>query len=173
MQGSKEQFMQLRSEEMELHSGIIFEHLIGAKKSNIANAINTIVTHVSDGNEDSLNALILAIKGKALFDGLEKALRPLANKDYLDKLEKNHSKHDALIEQSSTKTEYDYTVCQDPDWNALDALNDANKKLQKEREAFLKGLKSPMVVVDEDTGETYKIYPPNKLQSEGLKITIK
>ncbi len=164
--------MQLRSEETELQSGISFEHLIDAKKANLQNAINTITNEVSSGNYDSLKGLILAIKGKKLFEDLEKSLRPLANADYLDKLEKGYSIHDVKIEQAATKTDYDYSVCKDCIYNGLVAAAEKAKTELKEREDFLKGLKTKLTIVDEDSGEVSTIYPPNKLQSEGLKITL-
>jgi hypothetical protein len=173
MSASKELFMQLREEEAGLQHGVSFEHLLDAKKSNIATAVETISQAVKDGNYDSLKGLILAVKGKALFTDLEKSLRPLAEKDYLDKLEKNYTAHDTKIDQAATKTEYDYTVCKDPVYNSLAAQLEIAKNSLKEREAFLKGIKQPLTVVDENTGEVSTIYPPNKLQSDGLKITIK
>lgn len=173
MGASKEMFMQLREQDTELQSGISFEHLLDAKKSNIASAIEVITAHVKDGNSDSLDALILALKGKALFTDLEKSLRPLVNKDYLDKLDKGYSKHDAGIEQGAVKTEYDYTVCKDPEWVSLLSKAEFADKEKKAREAFLKALTKPLEVVDTETGETYTIYPPNKLQTEGFKITLK
>lgn len=172
MSHSKEQFMQLRQDEAQLQQGISFEHLIDARKSNIANAIKAITDEVSAGNYDSLKGLILALKGKALFTDLEASLRPLANKDYLDKLEKGYSIHDVKIEQAATKTEYDYSVCHDCIYNGLLSAFETAKTNLKEREAFLKALKVKMTVVDEDTGEVSEIYPPNKLQSDGLKVTL-
>jgi len=165
---SSEQFIELREQ-----SGVQFEHLLDAKKSNIQTAVSTIKQQIEDGNVDSLKGLILAAKGKLLFTELEKELRPLAENNYLDKLEKGYSANDVGIEQSATKTEYDYTVCNDPEWENLSALNEANGKLQKERETFLKSIKKPFEMVDTDTGETYTIYPPNKLQKQGLKLTIR
>jgi hypothetical protein len=169
---SSELFMQVR-QEADTQAGITFEHLTDAKKVNISNAVKAIEQEVANGNVDSLKALILAVKGKALFTDLEKAIRPLTENNYLDKLEKGYSAHDVSIEQSATKTEYDYSVCNDPEWNNLEALNEANAKLQKLRETFLKSLTKKMEVVDTDTGATYTIYPPNKLQKQGLKLTIK
>lgn len=169
---SGELFMQLRQEETELQSGISFEHLLDAKKSNIANAVEAITTHIKDGNSDSLDGLILALKGKALFTDLEKALRPLVSSDYLDKLDKGYKKHSASIEQGATKTEYDYTVCNDIVWNDLSDKVKAIDADKKDRESFLKSLKEPLEIVDTDTGETHTIYPANKLQTEGFKITI-
>ena len=173
MIGSGEQFLQLRSEESELQQGISFEHLIDAKKSNIANAVSTIAKEVSEGNYDSLKGLVLALKGKALFTDLEAALRPLANDAYLNRLEKGYSIHDVDVAQGATKTEYDYSVCKDPEWVELFSKSELAKLNLKERETFLKALKKPLELVDTETGETYTIYPPNKLQTEGLKISIR
>lgn len=170
---SKELFFEMREQEISASSGISFEHLLDAKKSNIQNALSTIKQAIEDGNYDSLKGLILAAKGKLMFTELEKELRPLAEDNYLNKLEKNYSAHDVNIDQSATKTEYDYTVCNDPEWTDLSAKAKRIDADKKARESFLKGLKSPLTVVDEETGEVYKIYPPNKLQKDGLKLTIK
>lgn len=173
MGGSKEMFMQLREEQSQLQEGISFEHLIDAKKANIKNAIEAISNEVSAGNYDSLKGLILALKGKALFTDLEKALRPMANADYLDKLKKGYSIHDVSIEQATTKTEYDYSVCKDAVYEGLVVAADKADANLKERQSFLKAINGKLTVVDEDSGEVSTIYPPNKLQSDGLKITLK
>lgn len=170
---SKETFMQLRSEESQLQEGISFEHLLDAKKSNIQTAISAITAEVSSGNYDSLKGLILALKGKMLFSDLEDALRPLANKDYLNKLEKGYSIHDVSIEQAPTSTKYDFSVCGDAVYDRLLAESETNKAALKERQEFLKAIKGKITVVDEYSGEVITLYPPNKLQSDGLKISIK
>lgn len=172
MSKSSELFLQVR-EDADLQAGVSFEHLLDAKKSNINTAVAAIKGEIANGNFDSLKGLILAAKGKALFTDLEKELRPLAENDYLNKLEKGYAAHDVNIEQAPTKTDYDYSVCNDPEWENLDGVVKANTELKKHREAFLKTLKKPMEIVDRDTGETYTIYPPNKLQKEGLKLTIR
>src|SRR5690349_18562970 len=107
---SDEQFMQLRESEAALQ-GISFEHLIDAKKSNRTHAVEVITKAITDGEYDSLKGLILAVKGKTFFTDLEKALRPLAESHYLNKIEKNYSLHDVKIDQTPTKTEYDFFVC--------------------------------------------------------------
>lgn len=104
---SKDLFFDMRQQEVAATSGISFEHLLDAKKSNLNNAIDLIKQNILEGNYDSLKGLILAAKGKLLFSDLEKELRPIAEKDYLDKLEKNYSAHDVNIDQTPTKTEHD------------------------------------------------------------------
>jgi len=173
MGASKEQFMQLLEEDSQLQQGISFEHLIDAKKSNINNAIEAINNEVSAGNYDSLKGLILALKGKLLFTDLEKALRPLAESDYLNKIEKGYTLHDVTIGQAPTKTTYDYSVCKDGVYDQLLLTSEKADADLKERQEFLKAIKGKLTVVDEDSGEVSTIYAPNKLQSDGLKCTIK
>lgn len=173
MSQSKEQFMQLRSESMAANNGISFEHLIDAKRDNLKNAVNLIANSVKDGNYDSLKGLILALKGKAFFTDLEKELRPLAEYNYLDKTDKNYSVHDVKVEQTPTKTEYDYSVCGDPVYERLVKIVTGAKEELDARAAMLKTLIKPQEMVDEETGESFRCMPPNKLQKEGLKLTIK
>lgn len=173
MSQSKEQFMQLRSEQMTANNGISFEHLIDAKKDNLRNAINTITNEIKSGNYDSLKGLILALKGKSFFTDLEKELRPLAENAYLNKIDKNYSIHDVNVEQSPTKTEYDYSVCGDPIYERLLAIFTTSKVNLDARTALLKSLIQPQEMIDEETGESFRCMPPNKLQKDGLKLTIK
>lgn len=171
MSQSKEQFMQLRESEAAL-SGISFEHLIDAKKSNLTHAVELITKSISDGEYDSLKGLILAVKGKTFFTDLEKSLRPLAEANYLYKLEKNYSIHDVKVDQAPTKTEYDYSVCGDPVYDRLATNMALSKADLTARQDLLKTLTKPMEMIDEETGESFRCMPPNKLQSEGLKLTI-
>lgn len=170
MSHSKELFLQMREEEVT--QGIQFQHLLDARKSNIATAVATIKQSIADGHYDSLKGLILALKGKNLFTELEKELRPLAEDHYLNKIEKGYSTFEAKIDQAATKTEYDYSVCKDVEYDNLIIKKTAIDENVKARQKFLQGIKKSLEVVDTETGETYTIYPPNKLQKEGLKITI-
>lgn len=168
---SSEQFLQMREDEVS--QNLSFQHLLDAKKSNIATAVANISSIIKDGNYDSLKGLILAIKGKALFTDLEKELRPIAEEHYLNKIEKGYSTFEVKVDQSPTKTEYDYSVCKDIEYDALIVKKTNIDAEVKAKETFLKTLTKPLEVVDTETGETYTIYPPNKLQKDGLKITIK
>jgi hypothetical protein len=77
------------------------------------------------------------------------------------------------IEKAEVGTKYDYSICNDPIYNfRLDISKKANEQL-KEREEFLKTLKNPMTVVDDDSGEITTITPPFKTYTTSLKVTIK
>lgn len=67
---------------------------------------------------------------------------------------------------------YDYSECNDPEWCRL-----ANQKAEieakmKEREAFLKGIKGTITVVDEETGEVYQVTGPLKTSTTSVRITF-
>jgi hypothetical protein len=50
---------------------------------------------------------------------------------------------------------------------------EALKSTLKDRETFLKSIKAPMQMIDENSGEVYTIYPPKKTSSTTLKVTFK
>lgn len=61
-------------------------------------------------------------------------------------------------------TRYDYSNCNDSEWTKA-------KEVIKEREAFLKSLKTSIDVITED-GEVVKLLPPAKKVTETVKVTI-
>lgn len=77
------------------------------------------------------------------------------------------------IVKGDVYTAYDFTVCEDPEWNRLNEILTETKKQMKDREAFLKSLKQPVSLLDEGTGEVNKVHPAKKTSTPGLKVTIK
>ena len=71
-------------------------------------------------------------------------------------------------------TKYDFTVCNDPEWNELNGQMEAIKFKMKHREATLKTLPiSGMDIVSPETGEVTKIYPPTKSSTTSISVTLK
>jgi hypothetical protein len=68
---------------------------------------------------------------------------------------------------------YDYSECNDLEYNMLNTQLEALKSTLKERETFLKAIKAPMQMIDENSGECFTIYPPKKTSSTTLKVTFK
>lgn len=68
---------------------------------------------------------------------------------------------------------YDYSDCNDLEYNTLIIQLEALKSTLKDRETFLKAIKQPMQMVDENSGECYTIYPPKKSSTTTLKVTFK
>jgi hypothetical protein len=68
---------------------------------------------------------------------------------------------------------YDYSECNDIEHNKLTIQIEALKSALKDRETFLKAIKAPMQMIDENSGEVYTIFPPKKTSSTTLKVTFK
>jgi hypothetical protein len=68
---------------------------------------------------------------------------------------------------------YDYSECNDLEYNTLTTQLEALKSTLKDRETFLKAIKAPMQMIDENSGEVYTINPPKKTSSTTLKVTFK
>jgi hypothetical protein len=90
---------------------------------------------------------------------------------------KNYEKN-AIIKGSEFSiveagTKYDYSNCNDFEYNMLNTQLEALKSTLKDRETFLKSIKEPLQMIDELTGEVYAIYPPKKTSTTTLKVTFK
>ncbi len=88
--------------------------------------------------------------------------------------EKSFSFMNAKIEQKEVGTKYDWSKCEDP---VLTGLLDKQVVIDaevKKRQEFLKTV-SPkgMVVTDEDTGETFKVYPPSKSSTTSIAVSLR
>ena len=77
------------------------------------------------------------------------------------------------ITKGDVYTAYDFTVCNDNEWNRLNEILIETKRQMKDREAFLKTIKQPTSLLDEGTGEVNTVHPPEKKSVPGLKVTIK
>jgi hypothetical protein len=77
------------------------------------------------------------------------------------------------IEKAEVGTKYDYLACGDPIYEQRHAILEAAKSQLKEREDFLKALRDPLTIVDDESGEVATVRPPVKKSTEGLKISMK
>jgi hypothetical protein len=68
---------------------------------------------------------------------------------------------------------YDYSNCNDLKYIVLNTQLECLKSALKDRETFLKAIKEPLQMIDENSGEVYTIYPPKKTSSTTLKVTFK
>ena len=69
---------------------------------------------------------------------------------------------------------YDFSVCQDPEYNRLAADMETLKAKMKEREKYLMGIPAEGIpMVDQETGDCYKIIRPLRRASLGYAVTFK
>ena len=103
-----------------------------------------------------------------------------ANEDYrkhlLDeagKYGKSFELHGAKYQVKEAGTKYDYSQCNDPElWAMQHELDKLTEKV-KNRQKFLQLAPSEGIEVLEDqTGEVYRIYPPSKISTTTVSITL-
>lgn len=77
------------------------------------------------------------------------------------------------IELAEVGTKYDYSKCEDLTLTDLELKLSGIEKKVKQRQEFLKTVPvEGLVVTDEQTGETFKVYPPSKTSTSSYKITL-
>ena len=112
----------------------------------------------------------------------EIAFAALTKIEYLAKTTKDNLKKDAFLEvkkgndyafgvKLSTMgvTSYDYSKCGDKELEELEAKAKEYSEKITERKSFLKGLKSSITILNEETGETFKVFPPLKKVVDTIK----
>lgn len=163
--GMEEQERQLATEE----TGLSFElsNLMTSNKAFRTDLAQRVVQDVKDGIIDPLEAFIYANKGQEVFDAIVTNVRPIiAGKQ----IQKGGIKlYDAEIIEKKNPDKYSFDVCNDSEWDKLNAqLTDIKAKM-KVRETFLKTLKEPMATMD---GEI--INPPGiTYGAMNIAITLK
>ena len=98
-------------------------------------------------------------------------------KDYVrEELQKSKefvSTSGAKIELAETGTKYDFSKCNDFELYALTANLDTLKIKIEERQKFLKKLPIPGIdILNQETGELVKVYPPSKSSTSSYKVTL-
>jgi hypothetical protein len=95
----------------------------------------------------------------------------------LDAAEKNGKKFQYQNAEFSIKevgTVYDFSKCEDQMLNYLLQLQEDIKKQVDARKDMLKTVPtSGMVITDEETGETFKVYPPAKSSTTSVAVTLR
>lgn len=147
--------------------------LLNADKSELSEMASIILESVDDGNADPLDVLIIAKKGKYVFDALVEGMK---GKVYLE--DKNFTKHNVAIRKQDTGVRYFYDGCNDEKWSEINNQILALQEKQKQREEFLKSLKGETKeFVNEETGEVEvfenPVYPPSRIGTPSLICTIK
>lgn len=136
----------------------------------------TLIQPIIDGEIDPLQAVA---KIRFLSDMLTAALKDDRVKDIiLGEIDKNGGKEATAFGVKFTQKEmgvsYDYTVCGDPEYDRLAAEMEDLKARMKDREKFLMGIPAEgLPMVDQETGDCYKIIRPLRRASLNYSVTFK
>lgn len=129
---------------------------------------------ISSVMDDGANALKQIIMVKALDSALTKIkskLMPYAIEEFRLENSKEVDINGYRISEATTGVSYDYSNCNHPIYAKLvNQMADLKEQIS-DIEQMLKSLKSPMEILDKETGEVYTIYPPAKKSTTTLKLT--
>lgn len=147
--------------------------LLVQSKNDIKKAVDSVILLVQKRRYDPLKALIFATKLKEMGDTLEKGVRQIATDE--SKLSKGeiYTLYNVEVSTKKVGVSYDFTVCNYPTWVRLKQESVDAAEALKKCETMLKGIPKKMTIIDEDSGEIVEVFPPNKLESDGLALKIK
>lgn len=156
--------------------------LMNSNKAQRRSFCLQIIEQIENGTADPLQVHVFLKNIEAIFKTLtdEKTGKDFAIR-YRESLvlaasrEDGNSfeKYNAKFQVKEAGTKYDYSVCNDPVVNDLLAQQEEIKKKLEERQTFLQNIpEGGMVVTDEATGETSKIYRPAKSSTTTVSVTL-
>ena len=82
--------------------------------------------------------------------------------------------HNAKFEIKETGVKYDFSKCEDEVLTRLYSQQSELDAKVKSRESMLKTVSAKgMIITDEETGETFTVYPPAKSSTTSVAVTLK
>jgi hypothetical protein len=146
--------------------------MFGTSKNQINSFAAKVINEVEAGTIDPLKVKVLCKTLTEIADKIDKGTKDNQKTAAALYGEKPFDFMGAELHLTSVYTSYDYSGCNDPEYNTMKEIIERYTTQLKEREAFLKTVKAPLNVVDSD-GELITINPPVKSVTEGLKVSIK
>lgn len=146
-------------------------------KSDIQTASAEIIKKLNNGEIDPLLLLARFKILEKVQENIKDLLRDYSNKES-DKYSSTErkigfEKHGFLYKQGEFGTKYDYSTSKDPLWPQLKKeADDANFAL-KQREEWLRQIKTSEILLNGETGEYITIYAPAKTSTTSTTVTIK
>lgn len=140
-------------------------------KMQVKSISEAFTTQIEEGYT---NPLEFAVKAKMLIKALEEAIDKTQEQSMYEqsKYGKTAQVFGAEVQQFEAGIKYDFSGCNDLEYEKLLQSVELSKSALKERETFLKSLTKTENVIDEN-GEIRSINPPIKTSKTTLKITIK
>lgn len=156
-------------------------------QSDAATIVHNIVEAVDEGVVDALKALAAIKKLESIADvatnkdpkknkhaDLALLLQTHVSDASQKQPEKKFSMYGATFTKTEAGTKYDWSKCEDPQLVMLEQAAKKATDALKERQEFLKNLPDGgMIVTDEETGETSRIYRPAKSSTSTVSVSFK
>ncbi len=143
--------------------------LLNFSKKDISSIVSNVSNRLNEGFEDPIKALVIGRKLDELAKVYNESIRQfVSGKIRLQKGEELVI-YGTSITEGETGVRYDYSKCNDGEWDFLTSQIEPLLEKRKAREEFLKTLRKEFI--DEDTGEV--IQPPLRTGKMGYKLSFK
>ena len=147
--------------------------LFQTSKDGITLFASKVINEVEAGNIDPLKVKLYCKTLEAIAEKIDKGTIDYQKTAASKYGEKPFMFAGAELHLTSVFTQYDYSSCGYSDWNKFTKeITDLKEKL-KDCEAFLRSLRGPLEVLNNETGEVEIVSPPTKKVTEGVKVSIK
>lgn len=147
--------------------------LTTSTKAAVEAKTNELVTAVTNGDVDALQAWVYLIALENLSKGAKKEIESAAIQAAAMYSEKTFNAYGASVTLKEAGVRYDYSNCGDKEWEELTDQINALSERKKELERVLVAHREKWVKTDMETGETYEVLPPVRTAKESLSITLK
>lgn len=165
--------MMISPSDMETMTAQSVISLCPSTKEQIEIFANQLIDDVEQGVTNPLALHIRLTLIEKSFDKVKEAIK----KQVVTEAEKHNQKSfdhmGCKIEVKEMGVKYDYSGCNDAEWNSLNEGKKAYEVGIKERQEFLKALKKKETIVNEETGEIIEIFPPIKISTTSIAVTPK
>jgi hypothetical protein len=141
---------------------ITIKHNLQPSKKMAAQLTENIVSIVTEGNINPLEAMAKLKCLLTAFEDAEKKVREIAFEELNKYSEKSIEINGTKFEKCEVGVSY---LFNDPE------LEEMERKV-KERKELLKALKEPITQVNEETGSVTTLYPATKKSTSSFKITL-
>ena len=138
--------METTPENLETNLSFELDNLMASNKAFRTTLAQSVVQDVTEGNLDAIQVLIYACKAEEFFKSVTDNVRPIVAGKQIQK--GGLKLYDTDIIEKKNPDKYDFSVCQDAQWNEFNALLNDAKTRMKARETFLKTLTEPMATMD-------------------------
>jgi hypothetical protein len=125
--------------------------------------------------EGYLDALKVFVKLKMISDALSeinKGIKDKALEEAQKYSQKSFSAFGAKIEIREMGAKWYFDKTNDPFIKNIELEKGKILEKEKERQAFLKTIKEKTIIVNEETGEAFEVYPARKESSTGIAISF-
>jgi hypothetical protein len=135
-----------------------------------------VIDSLEEGNTDPLKVHLQVKCMEDIIKGLN--TNTIYKKHILDSAEKYGQKtfefQNSKMEIKEVGVKYDFSKCEDVGLNAMYSVLEKLEEDIKKRETLLKSVpQKGMTITDEETGETYTVYPPAKSSTTSIAVTLK